>query len=163
RWYTENFRKSLHRAEGSLTPLRATSATYHFKALYQTVRSRYNVLCMESMNKVASMRGIEMAFPFLDRDLISFLMGIPGELQSRNGVQKWILREAMRGLLPTTIIERRWKADFTDVVNEGVERDYSKLVRHLRTHGAAVRLGYVEADVMTKELYKLKNHIRGGN
>ena len=47
---------------------------------------------MESNDKAAAMYGMEMAFPFLDRDLLSFLMAIPGEMQTWNGVPKALLR-----------------------------------------------------------------------
>ena len=88
--------------------------TAHARSLYEQVRSSRHVFCMEWDNKVAAMHGLEMAFPFLDRDLVSFLMRIPGELQTWQGVPKGLLREALRDVLPEAIAQRNWKADFTD-------------------------------------------------
>ena len=52
---------------------------------------------------------MELALPFLDRDLVGFLMAVPGEYTSFGGVPRAILREAMRGVIPDTVVERRWK------------------------------------------------------
>ena len=88
---------------------------------------------MELNNKVASIYGLESAYPFLDRDLVAFLMAIPGEVQTRNGVPKALLRAALHGVLPDAITLRRSKGDFTHLVNEAV-------VRHLREAG--IQLAY---------------------
>jgi asparagine synthase (glutamine-hydrolysing) len=141
-WYSDAFR----RRAPPVTPVRkhpATSASAHARALYREVRSQYAVSCMECNNKIAAMHGLEMAFPFLDRDLIAFLMAIPGETQSRNGVPKGILREALAGVVPKTITSRVSKADFTDRVNAGLAKDRAAVVQCLQTGGTAVEWGYV--------------------
>ena len=137
--------------------------TAYTRALYAEARSRYYGLCLEWNNKVASMQGLEMAFPFLDRDLVSFLMSIPGDMQTWKGVPKAILREALRGVLPEAIRERRWKADFTHLVNEGMERDYPQLVQCLEAEEMAVKFGYIEEAVLRKNLVRMKDRIRGPN
>ncbi len=47
-------------------------------AIYLEARSKYHVQCMEWNNKAAALNGITCAFPFLDRDLVQFLMAVPG-------------------------------------------------------------------------------------
>ena len=121
------------------------------------------MLCMEWNNKMSYMHGLEMAFPFLDRDLISFLMGIPGEVVTWEGVPKAILREGMRGVLPDAIVQRTWKADSTHLLNDGMAHDYVQLVQRLEEGGMAVRLGYVKGDVMKDELRRLKDRIGGSH
>lgn len=107
------------------------------------------------------MHGLEIAMPFLDRDLIAFLMSVPGEVISRAGTPKAILREAMRGILPDTIAHRTWKADFTDLANEGMARDYAEMVGHLQTSDVAVRMRYVRQDVLSSELARLRDKVQG--
>ena len=41
-------------------------------------RSKYHIHCMEWNNKAGALNGITSAFPFLDRDLVQFLMAFPG-------------------------------------------------------------------------------------
>jgi asparagine synthase (glutamine-hydrolysing) len=114
---------------------------------------------MEWNNKVAAMHGLETTFPFLDRDLLSFLMSIPGEILTRNGVPKGLLREAMRGILPDPIVNRTWKADFTQIVNEGMLLDYPQLIDHLESDPAAARWGYLDKGVMQTLLPKLRQQL----
>ena len=122
----------------------------HARALYRQARSRYHVLGMEWNNKLAAMHGFEVAFPFLDRDLIGFLMAIPGELVTWQGVPKGLLRVALRGILPPAIAERRSKADFSLDVNTETAQDYGKLVAEVRAGGRAAALGYISSDAVRR-------------
>jgi asparagine synthase (glutamine-hydrolysing) len=107
---------------------------------------------MEWNNKVAAMHGLDMAFPFLDRDLISFLMSIPGEMQSWAGVPKAILREAVRDIVPEPIRCRDWKADFTSIVNEAMRSELPDLMQLIRPDGMSATLGYVTGEKVRNEL-----------
>ena len=133
----------------------------HATSLYEQVRSAHQVLCMEWNNKMASMHGLEMTYPFLDRDLLSFLMAIPGEVLTWNGVPKALLRTAMGDVLPEAIVHRRWKADFSHLVNETVKRDFHRLVQCLDHQGEAVKRGYVRGDVIIKNKEVLHGQLSG--
>ena len=50
--------------------------------------------------------GIEARMPFLDHELVALVASMPDSVRIRNGEQKWILREAMRHILPTEILTR---------------------------------------------------------
>ena len=143
-WYTASFRD---RASGDTDSRhrRQASATAHAQSLYREARSRYHVLCMEWNNKIGAMHGLDMAYPFLDRDLIAFLMAIPGEIQCWKGRHKGILRAALKGILPEAIAARTSKADFTGVVNEGMVKDYERVGQHLHPGAMVAALGYVRA------------------
>jgi asparagine synthase (glutamine-hydrolysing) len=138
-------------------------ATAHAKSLYNDIRSRYKIFSWEWLNKLASIYGIEYVYPYLDQDLVAYLMAIPGEMQTWKGVPKAILREAMRGVLPTQILERRWKADGTDLLNERVAHDFPRIVESLQTGGMAVRSRYVDEKILNGELTHLSDKIRGSN
>ena len=86
-----------------------------------------------------------MAFPFLDRDLVAFLMAIPGEMQSWKGIYKGMFREGLRGVLPAAIARRTEKADATSLVHDGLVNDHDRLTRRLSGRTLAVALGYVDA------------------
>ena len=159
-WYTESIRRLAHRHVPRQPILGTHLPTAHARSLYEEVRSSYQVRCMEWNNKVAAMHGLEATFPFLDRDLLSFLMSIPGEIQTRNGVPKGLLREAMRGILPDPIVNRTWKADFTQVVNEGMLLDYPQLIDHLESDPAAVRWGYLDSGIMQTLLPQFRQQLR---
>ena len=46
---------------------------------------------------------IELRHPFLYRPLVEFALGLPPELCVCPQARKWVLREAMRGLVPETV------------------------------------------------------------
>ncbi|MCC6452394.1 MAG: asparagine synthase C-terminal domain-containing protein, partial [Acidobacteria bacterium] len=49
---------------------------------------------------------IESRVPFLDHKLVEFSARMPREMKLRGGTTKWILREAMVGVLPQEILTR---------------------------------------------------------
>jgi asparagine synthase (glutamine-hydrolysing) len=54
----------------------------------------------------------ETRLPFLDHRLVELVMTRPLSLSYRNGESKWVLRQAMRGIVPDDILERRDKIGF---------------------------------------------------
>jgi asparagine synthase (glutamine-hydrolysing) len=55
----------------------------------------------------ASMRvSLEARVPLLDHPLVEFAVGLPGHLKRRDGTGKWILREAVKGLVPDSVFEQ---------------------------------------------------------
>jgi asparagine synthetase B (glutamine-hydrolysing) len=59
----------------------------------------------ERYARLAASAGVEALDPFLDRRVVDFCSCLPGRMLLRNGWPKWILREAMAGLLPNEV---RW-------------------------------------------------------
>jgi asparagine synthase (glutamine-hydrolysing) len=161
RWYTDAFSQRATEPEWRQSIPAQSRGSAHAQSLYREVRNSYHVLCMESNDKAAAMYGLEMAFPFLDRDLLSFLMAVPGDMQTWKGIPKAFLRQGLRHIVPEPILARRGKADFTDLMNEGMERDLSEMTRCLRSPGLAVQWGYVKRDATNTELNRLKGRIGG--
>jgi asparagine synthase (glutamine-hydrolysing) len=81
----------------------------HARDIYQAVRSKAHRLQFEADGKLAASCGIEWTLPFLDRDLIAYLMSVPGEIQNHGGIPRALLRDAMRGIVPDVILQRRWR------------------------------------------------------
>src|SRR5262249_9445332 len=71
---------------------RPRSASAHARDIYQFVRAKSHRLQFEADEKLVTSCGIESATPFLDRDLIAYLMSIPGDIQNHNGVPRALLR-----------------------------------------------------------------------
>jgi asparagine synthase (glutamine-hydrolysing) len=53
--------------------------------------------------------GIEMRCPFLYRPLVEFCLRLPREFRIESATKKWVMREAMRGVLPEAVRTRRDK------------------------------------------------------
>lgn len=56
--------------------------------------------------------GVEGRLPFLDHVLFDFARRVPVSLKIRDGVEKWLLREALKDILPPAVYARR-KHPFT--------------------------------------------------
>jgi asparagine synthase (glutamine-hydrolysing) len=137
------------------------AATAHARSIYREVRSRYNVHGFEWHNKVASMFGLEPAFPFLDRDVIQFMMSVPGAVLNQDGVPKAILRRAEQGIVPARILERRSKADFTAAVNEGVRQDCAGAAPPVGANSVSVTRGFVNARTASAALAAAQRELDG--
>ena len=106
-WYSER----LHQLARSLTrrpPPAPLSATAHGLSLYHEARSASCALHGVEQQGGCHAPG-KRAFPFLDRDLVGFLMAIPGDARMHQGVSKALLRQGMRGFVPDSL-GRRWRA-----------------------------------------------------
>lgn len=85
--------------------------TAHARNIYQAVRAKSHRLQFEADEKMAASHGLEHVTPFLDRDVIAYLMSIPGDIQTRDGVPRALLRDAMQGIVPEPILRRCWRHD----------------------------------------------------
>jgi hypothetical protein len=92
----------------------------HARNLYQAARGKPYRVLIEADEKMAAGYQIERALPFLDRDVIAFLMSIPGDIQTHAGVPRALLRDAMRGTVPEAILARHWRNEDND--SSAVER-----------------------------------------
>ena len=69
------------------------------------------LLRYEDRNSMAF--SLESRVPFLDNDLVDFVLALPPEHKIRNGWNKRVLRRALGPMLPRRISRRRWKVGFT--------------------------------------------------
>jgi asparagine synthase (glutamine-hydrolysing) len=129
--------------------------TAHARAVEANVRSRINTLAMERSAKASSAHGISVRFPFLDRDLITFLLAAPPEQQMPDGRPKHLLREALKGVVPAPILQWRDKGDYTKVVTNSFASSLELVFAELAA-GAAARAGVLDARLFSGGLARLR-------
>jgi hypothetical protein len=160
-WFSDAFRRRALKFANDPVDLGDGFRSAHAESLYLETRSKYHVHCMEWNNKCAARFGLDMAFPFLDRDLIAFLMAVPGEIQTPGGVPRALLREAMAGVLPEPVRARTWKADFSTTINRGIGQELEQLSARLTGGALSVRLGYVDERRLVAALPALARELEG--
>ena len=64
---------------------------------------------LEYTDKMSMAAGLEVRVPYLDHTIVELSFCIPYEHKLRNGVGKWILREAFADFLPSRIQKRKKK------------------------------------------------------
>lgn len=75
--------------------------------IYWEIKNRLAELLLMRVDKITMATSIEARVPFLDHKLVEFSMNIPPSLKTRNGTTKFILKKALRGIIPDEIIDRR--------------------------------------------------------
>lgn len=92
--------------------------------LYQMMYSLPHLLHYEDRNSMAF--SIESRTPFTDYRLVDYLFSIPACYKYHNGWAKWLLRLAMKDLLPSEILWRKDKIGFA-VSNRMKKYDRTKI------------------------------------
>lgn len=72
----------------------------------QTVVSAAIPVALERYDRAAAACSMETSHPFLDRRLVEVCLSIPWSEKVRQGIPKSLLRSAMKGTLPDTVVER---------------------------------------------------------
>lgn len=87
---------------------------------------------LEGWAAAGRMAQIEYRYPMLDRRVVEFALGVPGNLFLHNGHMRWLLRESLGGVLPDSV---RWKASgkpALELDRQRINREFDRdLVRPL--------------------------------
>lgn len=105
-------------------------------------------------------KGIEVRHPFHDRRLTEFILCLPGNLLRRGAQRKYILRQAMAGVLPEPIRTRMTKATFVTTFVDSIEEYLAARPLH---QWSAVSRGWVNADALVVALNENKALQQGGS
>jgi len=62
---------------------------------------------LTKVDRMSMAHSIEVRVPLLDHKLVEFAASIPPEMKLRNGTTKYIFKQALRGILPDDVIDRR--------------------------------------------------------
>lgn len=64
---------------------------------------------LEKVDKSTMAHGVEVRVPLLENELVEFMMRVPSQQKVKGGKQKWLMREALRDVLPKEIIDAQKK------------------------------------------------------
>lgn len=150
-WYAQPFRERAFRRYLASRKIPRHFSSYYAETCYDFLNARIRLNTVEMDSKMGAAQALEESYPFMDSDLIEFLLAIPGDIVSRNGVPKGLFREAMKGVLPESIRLRNWKGDFTALNNDAVASHCDKFQKYLGPNSSVVTHGYVDQKNVQKE------------
>jgi asparagine synthase (glutamine-hydrolysing) len=75
------------------------------RMLYTDVNIILPDIFLEKVDKATMAHGIESRVPLLDNELTDYVMGLPSKFKVRRGQKKWLLRQALRGIVADDILD----------------------------------------------------------
>jgi asparagine synthase (glutamine-hydrolysing) len=78
---------------------------------YNTMRMGLEEL-LRYADRNSMAHGVEVRLPFLSHELVQFIFSLPSHYKIQNGFTKYILRESMKELLPSSIVYRTDKIGY---------------------------------------------------
>jgi asparagine synthase (glutamine-hydrolysing) len=111
---------------------------------------------LQRVDRISMGQGVEARVPFLDLSLVKLALQIPLDLKVRDGVEKWVLRNAFADILPEYVRHRpKNPMSHSSGLHERI-RLYRPLFAHLYRS-----LGYDRAEPMRRDFsYVLeRNHL----
>lgn len=99
---------------------------------YLDLNLRLPELLLMRVDKMTMGVSLEGRVPFLDHKFVELAMGIPEAIKTKNGTLKYILKKAVRGLIPDELIDRKKQGFgvpvyewFFDKLGEQIRRELS--------------------------------------
>src|SRR6267378_735093 len=94
---------------------------------YLDLNLRLPELLLMRVDKMSMAVSLEARVPFLDHKFVELAMSIPEAVKTKNGVLKYILKKAVRGVIPDELIDRR-KQGFAVPVYEWYHTKFGEYV-----------------------------------
>ncbi|TMK96578.1 MAG: asparagine synthase (glutamine-hydrolyzing) [Actinobacteria bacterium] len=96
-------------------------------------------------DRLSMAHSLELRVPFCDHELLSFALALPASTRLAGGTLKGFMRKALRGLLPSTILNRA-KYGFRVPLARWLREDLREMVHDLLSDETVRRRGYVRPE-----------------
>ncbi|HYX52397.1 MAG TPA: asparagine synthase C-terminal domain-containing protein, partial [Candidatus Limnocylindrales bacterium] len=96
--------------------------------------------CLEYADRMSMANSLEVRAPFTDYRLLEFAMRVPGNMKVRNMKTKWITREAMRGILPQEVIDKK-KMGFNPPLPQWINGELKPVIERFLSRDTVERRG----------------------
>lgn len=98
---------------------------YKMRELFYLNIKWFMLTLLNRKDRMSMSNSLEVRVPFADYRIVEYAFNIPPEIKLYNGREKGLLREALRGILPDPIVERK-KSPYPKVHNP----NYTEIVRN---------------------------------
>jgi asparagine synthase (glutamine-hydrolysing) len=93
-------------AEEALALLRAGGNDWLSAVQYMDLKSSLPLDILTKVDRMSMAHSVEAREPLLDHRLIEWAARLPADFRLRDGRTKWILREAIKGVVPHAVLDR---------------------------------------------------------
>jgi asparagine synthase (glutamine-hydrolysing) len=109
------------------------------------------------VDRMAMATSLETRAPFLDADVMELAFSMPAHFKIRDGERKWVLKQAMKGIVPETILTRK-KEGFSIPVKNWLRRELEPLMRTLLAPDRVCARGLFDAAEVSR---LVEEHVAG--
>ena len=135
-----NFLRELFRRGDALDPLARLG--------YVDIASFLSGNCLEYADRMSMANSLELRCPLADHRIQEFGLSLPFAWKYRRGKTKWILREAMKGILPPSVLQGK-KIGFNPPLPQWINRELRPLIADLLSARAVEQRGIFRPDAIT--------------
>jgi asparagine synthase (glutamine-hydrolysing) len=128
------------------------SASLLQRLLYADVKTYLHELLMKQ-DQMSMAASIESRVPFLDHKLVEFSTALPDRLKLHGWTTKYVLREAMKGLLPEPILKRS-KMGFPVPLGRWLRSEFRPLLDEFVVGERAVARGLFRPDFLHRLVHE---------
>ena len=117
-------------------------------------RKRYNIAylnikwfmqtLLDRMDRTSMYSGLEARVPFADHRIIEYVFNVPWEMKYQNGVEKALLRDACKDLLPQELLHRK-KSPYPKTYHPGYEKLLIEEMKHILTQPDAPIKDFIDS------------------
>ncbi len=129
---------------------------------YHHAMSRYVTEISQALNPGFLGEGLDVRHPYLYRPLVEFALQLPPELCVRPQARKWVLREAMQGILPDVVRTRIGKGGPSGAIAWSLTAQ-RQLLDHLIRRPLLAELGLIDAEQLRAALDAAAQRPHRGN
>lgn len=133
--------------ERSCRQLRAGAMPSPERAAEHGLLEGFHVWMATGRAQLARRLGIELSDPLRDRRLVELVLRMPAHQLQRGGISRFVLRRAMRGLLPDEVRRRPDKTSLERLFERGLERE-AVVLREILEHPEASWRRFVRPHVV---------------
>lgn len=155
--FTEKEKKSLY-SEDFAKKLKDPATDEYVKGKFNQINNSFfnkilyyelkewlpNSILMVS-DRTSMANSIESRVPFLDYKIVEFAAKLPFSLKINKGVDKYILRKAMRGILPKRVIAKKKHAFFMPL-ESWLKGEFKEIVSQVLSESNVNKRGYYRYD-----------------
>jgi asparagine synthase (glutamine-hydrolysing) len=137
---------------------------WQMKSLNERLSNEFHLRLLPAIlrnyDRCSMAHGIEVRMPLMDWRLVTFALALPPEAKIGGGQTKRVLRDAMAGLLPKSILQRRQKIGFNSPMIEWFNGGFAPMIRDILAHPLRRENAFWDTRSAT-EIIEAKTNARG--
>ena len=144
KFIVNNYRKTHFNKKSIFKP---TVSKLNDLLYYNTMRNGLEEL-LRYADRNSMAHGVEVRLPFLSHELVQFIFSLPSQYKLQKGFTKYILREAMKDRLPTSIVYRTDKIGYEPPQQQWMQSaGFAELIQNSRNK-------LVQENILKKDILK---------